>query len=203
MGRTWSIFNEISYNNFTNGEDSGIQLSGIENSEIIGNNITGFNIGIECSSTESNKISKNIIFNNKNGIKLSNSEGDHFKKNHIEGNIGYGFSLSRSKEINIEKNNIIDNNPNAKFSSYFPNFFRNKWIGNYWSDGGNIIYKIQGKFIIEIPSFIPYEPPREIIYSWNNYDIRPAKNPIDIDSDENVKPLLTILLKKLDIFPFR
>lgn len=183
--------NIISYNNISNGESVGIEIRALKNSEIFGNNISDFKIGIECSTTKSNKFSKNTINKNNNGIKLSNAKGDHFEKNHIEGNAGYGFSLSRSKDILIKMNNIIDNNLNAVFSNFFPNFFRNKWIGNFWDDyNKTLFYKIQGKFTIEIYSFIPFEPPREITFSWSNFDMRPAKKPIDINDCESVKTIL-------------
>jgi hypothetical protein len=83
--------------------------------------------------------------------------------------------------IIIKENNLIGNAPNAFFSNSFPNFFRNSWIKNYWDKTRLMFYFIQGKIVITISSFNPWEPPKYKTFSWINLDWRPALKPYDIE----------------------
>ena len=191
------------------GRDGELQII---NNTIIDNS----NNGIIIRDSDLNIISGNVIMNNgENGIRLESYGNSIFRnviKNHTYGirDIG-GFShfylnifednnvglFVQQIRYNIEKNNFINNDCNAKYHIIYRRPF-NRWNGNYWDDfsgiGPKVINGISSKYYFlffpylllafiyallcgELP---PWLEPKLVEFSTREYDWHPAQEPYDI-----------------------
>jgi parallel beta-helix repeat protein len=164
--------NIIISENIVSDNDQGITISSCSNSVVSFNNVTNNNKGIIVASCTNIVVSSNNVTNNEYGVKIS---------------IGHS-----SGNVNIEKNNFMENNLNAfatflseGFLSIFfviKNSFTNHWRKNYWDDwSGSGPKRIEAEFVIEYSNpFDPWSPPSRKTYSWVKFDFFPAKEPYDI-----------------------
>ncbi len=170
-----SSYNILSNNTLSNNEagvvlwishDNLIFNNSITGSEHYGVLVNGYNYPY-ISNSSYNIITGNIIKESRIGLSLGWSIGNTITKNDIEYN-EKGLYLEVFSNLNrILRNNFIDNNIDAYFSTSFLNF----WFNNYWNKWPWSIPKpIRGEVFV---SFV-------IILPWYNFDWHPALKPYDI-----------------------
>jgi parallel beta-helix repeat (two copies) len=110
---------------------SAIYLNGVNNSQILSNNITGNGLqlvnttsvggyGIFLNSTINSTIAGNNLLHNAGGIKLINSNNSHLSENNITNSLWKGIYLNQSPNTQISENNLV-NNSYGIFAEYSNN----------------------------------------------------------------------------------
>lgn len=140
----------------------GIFLSGVEECQIINNQISNNEKGVYLIESFNNVISNNLIsFNTKYGIMLQRCAHNYILNNEFVSNEGIAVLMYDAGNNEIEYNNFQDNEKDA----FFLNAPINYWEGNYWNRA-----RIFPKIIFGIRTIIP----------WVNFDWQPARVPNDV-----------------------
>jgi len=96
---------------FKGGDDAGILLSNVDNSQLINNNCSSNVIGLNLESSDNNTISENIVnYNSWIGIRLVYSEDNIISGNTVNNNTNYGILTYLCFFNNISTNVIKNNN---------------------------------------------------------------------------------------------
>ncbi|UCB59146.1 MAG: right-handed parallel beta-helix repeat-containing protein [Thermoplasmatales archaeon] len=116
--------------------------------------------GILFKGSYGNLIEKNMIFDNSRGIYLTFLYG--------------ALTIIKSKNNFISTNNFINNDIHATFDCR-----NNNWDENYWDDWVGLLGGFRERFPYAITGwFSPIIP-----FPWWNFDMRPAKEPYNINSN--------------------
>ncbi|MCG3220891.1 MAG: right-handed parallel beta-helix repeat-containing protein [Candidatus Heimdallarchaeota archaeon] len=150
----------------------GLQLIYCTNINVEKNTFNSNYYGIYLSFTTSSIIQENTVsYNFKNGIYLAYSDNNIFELNELRENIEYGIYIDVASDGNrVSRNNFYDNNLaeliTVFLSQGYDHQITNHWYdaytttGNYWSEGHNGFYVIDGPEVGE-----------------NRYDEYPLDNP--------------------------
>ena len=127
----------ISYNTFTNASDESLDLAGADNTQVIGNDISGQGLGIDFNSgAANNTILQNKLHNNAgNGIGLGNAFGTLVVGNWIYNNTSWGVDAEG------ESNNTFINNyvyGNGSYGIYLSASSGDSWIGGALGYDGSL-----------------------------------------------------------------
>jgi len=145
----------------------------IQDNQIINNENSGINIISNVNESYIIKVERNTIKQNgrggllQGGIYLQDSKTQlKIVLNEIVDNDKFGVLLTRSSNVQIKKNNFIDNTKNSFF--YYKNTIsENIWDYNFWDRPRYLPKAIHGYIYNNNGQYLP----------WLEYDFHPTKEP--------------------------
>jgi parallel beta-helix repeat protein len=142
-----STFISVRDNNFSGTTAYGVYVySGVDQFEIIGNNLSGSSNGVWVYSSTNMNIAENELFNCNMAMQLDVCTGGNIKNNNLAASSSWGLYMTNCNGFKIAGNNFISNS-NQAYDDSGGNGWNETALsggGNYWSNYTYPDYNLDG-----------------------------------------------------------